>query len=155
MATDDMIYWPYAKDPEELMDENEHLRKEVKRLRKSVEDWHDAAVRAERNAAMSQEETLSHIDRIAALMDEAERLREDHKYACDVADNLRAEIKTLRNQAVANTEDAERYRWLRSHGLDRSNGFYHVSWQQEYDDDYPCSDEEIDAAIDEAIREGK
>jgi len=44
-------------------------------LRKSVEGWHDAAVRAERNAAMSQDESMQHLDRIAELEAENERLR--------------------------------------------------------------------------------
>lgn len=56
-------------------------------------------------------------NKVASLRAEVEALREDHKYACDVADNLRAEIKTLRNQAVANAEDAERYRIVKNSAI--------------------------------------
>jgi len=55
--------------------ERDEALAEVERLRKSVEDWHDACVRAERNAAMSQEESMLHLDRIAELEAKVERLQ--------------------------------------------------------------------------------
>lgn len=82
------------------------------------------------------EMTMADYSAIVALSEENKRLRQRV-----------AELERVIDKAniIALEKDAERYRWLRGLGVGRSNDFYHLSWQQDYDDDY------IDAAIDAAM----
>jgi len=85
--------------------EREHSAvREIQRLRKSVEDWRAACVRAERNAAMSQELDAPHTC----------------KNACERR-AYQLEIRRLQFENVSLRKDAERYRWLRDKWLAKTH----------------------------------